>query len=223
MTGGACAPARLPFAPKPLKMELFSSWLLRVAAANHVSARELLNGFSCLHQGIALPISLDSCLDLAFLRAVSRFCRVPIRSLQGLDLQARLQPTQHALLLRFGAVPRSCPRHCDLRVGYAFCPLCIAHQNIVHVRWDWSLACLIRCAVHGTPLQLGCHVCRERDPLSFGPTVALPIRACRSCGADLARGTGAPCGPRSSEIAAVERAYRDALLGVAPSTTVVDR
>src|SRR6516165_4833547 len=39
------APAKLPFAPCPYSAELLSSWLLRVAAANLVSLRELLDGF----------------------------------------------------------------------------------------------------------------------------------------------------------------------------------
>jgi hypothetical protein len=39
------APAQLPLAPRPVSTELLSSWLLRVAAANLTTLRELLAGF----------------------------------------------------------------------------------------------------------------------------------------------------------------------------------
>ena len=39
------APPELPFAPRPYSAELLSSWLMRIAAANLVSLRELLDGF----------------------------------------------------------------------------------------------------------------------------------------------------------------------------------
>jgi hypothetical protein len=48
------APAQLPLVPKPLKTELFSSWLLRVAAENHVSLYELIDGFTSIYPGIPL-------------------------------------------------------------------------------------------------------------------------------------------------------------------------
>jgi hypothetical protein len=83
MTEG-CAPVRMPFTTKPLRTELFSSWWLRVAAANFVSARELLYGFPSRPPDVPLPSSLDSCLDPVFLRAIAHFCRVPIGALQSL-------------------------------------------------------------------------------------------------------------------------------------------
>ena len=42
--GDTEAPLQLPFAPKPFRGELFSSWLLRLAAANFVPLDELLSG-----------------------------------------------------------------------------------------------------------------------------------------------------------------------------------
>jgi TniQ len=217
MTEG-CAPVRLPFTTKPLRTELFSSWWLRVAAANFVSARELLCGFHSRHPDVPLPSSLDSCLDPVFLKAIAHFCRVPIAALQSLDLVQRLPHSQHALLLRFGSASPSCHRHCDLRVGYAFCPICIAEHPIVHVPWDWCLACLVCCSVHGTSLQLGCHSCGEPDPISF---VVPPTHACWSCGADLTSGPRTLDGLRKTRVAVVERAYREALLGVAPDPTLL--
>jgi hypothetical protein len=66
---GSHAPTQLPFVPRPLKTELFSSWLLRVAAENHVSVCELISGFASVYPGIPLPCSLDRAIDRDFLRA----------------------------------------------------------------------------------------------------------------------------------------------------------
>jgi len=149
------APAQLPFVPRPLKIELFSSWLLRVAAGNHVSVYELISGFTSVYPGIALPCSLDRAIDRNFLRAFSQFSRVHFRTLNALDLDARLQRSDRAVLLRFPLSSKPSPRRCDLRAAYAFCPLCIAQDSIIHVRWDWCFAGLIRCSVHDALLQLG--------------------------------------------------------------------
>jgi hypothetical protein len=82
----AIAPAQLPLAPRPLPSELFSSWLLRVAGANCVSLDELLHGFHSSYPTAPCPESLDLGLQLSFLQAIARFCRVPIATIQALDL-----------------------------------------------------------------------------------------------------------------------------------------
>jgi TniQ len=187
---GTHAPAQLPFVPRPLKTELFSSWLLRVAAENHVSVCELIRGFTSVYPGIPLPCSLDRAIDRDFLRAFSQFSRVHFHTLNALDLDARLQRSDRAVLLRFPSSSKLSPRRCDLRAGYAFCPLCIAHDSIIHVPWDWCFAGLIRCSVHDALLQFGCQACEEPDPLIFGPTLTIPSHACRSCGIDLTLRTG---------------------------------
>ena len=40
--------------------------------------------------------------------------------------------------------------------------------------------------VHRIPLQLGCPVCGESDPLTFDSPELKPIRTCWACGASLA-------------------------------------
>src|SRR5690348_16676008 len=98
---GIHAPAQLPLVPRPLKTELFSSWLLRVAAENHVSVSELISGFTSIYPGIPLPCSLDRALNQDFLRAFSHYGRVHFHTLKALDLEARLQSSHRAVLLRF--------------------------------------------------------------------------------------------------------------------------
>ena len=185
------APAQLPFAPRPIAAELFSSWLLRVAAANFISLQELLEAFESRFSGIAPVKSFDLALPLFFLQAISQFCRVPVAKLRALDVGQRLPQLQTALLLRFpGTEPFSSNPPCSdrlqkQRLGYAFCPSCLADQREIHVPWEWSLACILRCGMHGTSLQTGCPTCGEWDPITFSAPGIEPNRACRSCGDDL--------------------------------------
>jgi hypothetical protein len=218
---GTHAPAQLPFVPRPLETELFSSWLLRVAAENHVSVCELISGFTSVYPGIPLPCLLDRAIDRDFLRAFSQFSRVHFHTLNALDLDARLQRSDRAVLLRFPSSSKLSPRRCDLRAGYAICRPCIAHDSIIHVRWDWCFAGLIRCSVHDALLQLGCQACEEPDPLIFGPTLTIPSHACRSCGIDLTLRTGRSKEALAGDIAAIDQAYRAALMSVEPNSALL--
>lgn len=155
------APAQLPLSPRPIPHELFSSWLLRVAAANCTPLDELLDGFEARYSGLPSLPSLDFGLTPLFLQSISIFCRVPVERVRALDLSQRLPQLEGSLLLRFTGRSVSCPRATWRRLAYAFCPLCIAEQSIIHVRREWCFACITQCSVHGTPLQLGCASCGE--------------------------------------------------------------
>ena len=104
----ASAPSQLPFAPRPFKNELFSSWMLRIADANCVSLQELMLGFQCRHPDVPCPNSLDWGFFPTFLKAIARFCRTPISALHSLDLRTRLPEAENALLLRLSAVSDPC-------------------------------------------------------------------------------------------------------------------
>ena len=97
----AHAPLQLPFGPKPFRKELFSSWLLRLAAANCVSLQELLLGFEASYPSAAYSISLDLNLGLEFLTCMARFSRVPATILGRLSLEKRVAHSSSSLLLGF--------------------------------------------------------------------------------------------------------------------------
>ena len=221
----ACAPAQLPIAPRPVPSELFSSWILRVASGNCISLRELFEAVESIYPEAHVIESLDLSLPPSFLRALSRFCRVPVRTLQALDLRQRLPHLEKALLLRFSGGDPFSSRRKECRVGYAFCPLCLASQDVVHVRWEWCFASVIRCSVHRIPLHLGCPVCGESDPLSFDSPELKTIRTCWACGASLADPAVNCSYVRGHEpvIRAVEDAYRAALMGIAPHPSLVGK
>jgi hypothetical protein len=98
-------------------------------------------------------MALDRSLNSAFLQPFSQFCRVHLCTLKALDLESRLKRPHRPVLLRFPARSKPSPRHCEIRAGYGFCPSCIAQDSIIHVRWDWCFAGLIRCPVHDIALD----------------------------------------------------------------------
>ncbi len=214
------APAQLPLSPRPVPHELCSSWLLRVAAANCTPLDEFLDGFAASYSGLHGIASLDFGLTPLFLQSLSTFCRVPVERIRALDLSQRVAHLERALLLRFTGRPVSCPRATWRRLAYAFCPLCIAEQSIIHVRWDWCFACITQCRVHGIPLQLGCASCGESDPFSFGLSQA-HSQACWSCGGRLSLPANSVTACLDKQIIKViDDAYRAALLGVAPDVSL---
>ena len=224
MISAAIAPARLPFAPRPIPTELLSSWLLRVAAANCVELSELLQGLAYRYGRVLSNSPMDYSFPDGAVRALSKFCRIAPEKIRALDLRQRAPHLEPALLLRVQnpLAVLMCPRSNLSRVRYAFCPLCIASQRVIHVHWEWSLACLIRCGVHRTPLLDGCPACGELDPLTFSALRA--CRLCRSCGSDLAGSAEAPTEPpNKGNIQAVEDAYRAALLSIAPDPTLLGK
>src|ERR1019366_4330004 len=226
MISVAIAPIQLPFAPRPISTELLSSWLLRVAAANLVSLRELLQGFEFRYGRVLTNATVDYFVGDAAVAALSQFCRVAPEKIRALDLRRRSPHLSPALLLgfRFQNALLVCPRSSLRRVRYAFCPLCIASQRVLHVRWDWSVACLVHCAVHRTPLLDGCPECGEPDPLTFSGFDLSPIRLCRSCGLDLTQGVDhLGDGRDKNNIQAIEDAYRAALLGVTPTPALLGK
>ena len=219
------APAKLPVAPRPCSTELLSSWLLRVAAANLVSLRELLDGFESRYGRVLTNIPIDYGITDEAVAALAQFCRVVPAQIRALDLRERAPHLNPALLLRFHDTSLVwCPRCSLSRVRYAFGPPCLASQKVIHVRWDWSVACLTRCAIHRTALVDGCPGCREPDPLTFSGFLSSASYACRTCGADLtASPRDAENVRRRSDIQAIEEDYRAMLLGIAPNPALLGK
>jgi hypothetical protein len=219
------APAELPFAPRPYSDELLSSWLLQVAAANLVSLHELLDGFEDHYGPVLINVRIDYAISNAAITALAKFCRVAPEKIHALDIRLRAAHLSPALLLRYPQSPALfwCLRCSLRRVRYAF-SLCLAKQPRIHVRWDWSVACLIRCAFHRTPLLNGCPACGEPDPLPSPGFDSPSIPVCRSCGRDLTASQNNALDVQSKgNVQAVEDAYRAMLLGIAPEPALLGK
>lgn len=213
------APAQLPFAPRPIASELLSSWLLRVAAANLISLRELLDSVESRYGPVLSNVPVDYGVPDAAVMALSKFCRVRPKTVRMLDLRHRVSGLTTAMLLAFKHSGVGCPRCSSNRIGYAFCPSCVANQPVIHVPWEWSLSCLSRCTIHQRFLLDGCPLCGHSDPLTFTEPHSPDSRLCRSCGGDIAGGKSdgsVEINVQDEEMQAVENDYRAALDGAAP-------
>jgi hypothetical protein len=136
--------------------ELLSSWLLRVAAANRISLRELRDGLESRHGPVLTNVPMDYGVPEAAVMALAKFCRVTPKTIRMLDLGQRVSGLTTAMRLGFQHSGMRCPRCRSHRLGYAFCPSCVAHQPVIHVPWEGSLSCLSRCTVHQRLLLDGC-------------------------------------------------------------------
>jgi hypothetical protein len=160
---------------------------------------------------------MDYGVPEAAVRALSQFCRVAPKKIRMLDLRQRILDLTPGTLLALQHGGVLCPRYSSHRVGYGFCPSCIAVQQVIHVPWEWSVFCLSRCKFHQRPLLDRCPTCRESDPLLFTGSDSARNIICRSCGGDLRDSTDAtPDMNGEGGIQAVEDAYRSALVGTAP-------
>jgi TniQ protein len=217
------APGQLPFAPRPIRGEVLSSWLMRVAAANLVQLVDLLEALETHHGQVLASDLLDYSIPEKAVTALSKFCRISRQAVRDMDIRRRAPQLDAVQLMRYEDGPRarsSCLRH--RRVRYTFCPLCLVKQRVIHTRWDWSVACITLCDVHQTPLLDECPACGETDPLSFSGVDLPPDVICRSCYKDLA------CGWPRNELAgetrqAVDGTYRASLLGVDPGPEILGK
>jgi hypothetical protein len=204
-------------------MELLSSWLLRVAAANLLVLSELLQGFESRYDRL-LPSPIDHSLSEEAITALSKFLRVPAKRIRSLDLRQRAPHLQPGFLLRYEHDWRLDPHCTGRRVRYSYCRLCIREQSVLFARWDWSVAFLIRCAIHRVVLEEACQMCGDPDPLIFTTLESAPNTCCRSCGNDLTGGileTSHLATRRDIEV--VENSYREALTGVIPCPALLGK
>ena len=70
--------------------ELLSSWLLRVAAANLISLRELRDGLESRYGPVLTNVPIDYGVPEAAVMALSKFCRVTPKTIRMLDLRQRV-------------------------------------------------------------------------------------------------------------------------------------
>ena len=220
----AFAPEQLPLAPKPLPDELFSSWLLRLAATNAISLSELLEGLQAAFPGSLTGVRLlDHSLPDHTLQALSQFARAPVAVLRNLDLARKLPRLNVDSLLRVTSSPRWRTLTLGNSFRYGFCQECLAEQQIAHIRWDWCVAPIVSCVKHRTELLDRCPACGWVEPITFSLAFDSSLRIlCRTCGWDLARSSERTISDDDA-LHFLESAYRAALLGNTPRLNLLGR
>src|SRR6516164_7273326 len=182
------APRQLPMAPRPLRGELVSSWLSRVAAANCISLEELLDALCLVNQWSRCPSEcLDMNLDPVMRLALSDFCRVPSEFVSQLTLERQFPGVPKEMFLSFPNFfgVSGCPM--TSRVGYAFCPDCLHEAartgDPCYIPAVWSLALLTHCRVHLRPLHSPCPFASSKSRCSFralrNPASSVEVRLFR--------------------------------------------
>lgn len=184
-------PDVLPIAPRPLQGELRSSWLLRVASANALTLRELMDAVAARHPGAGTDDAfLDDGLPARVAGALAQFTRLPESVVHGLDLTDQLPGcpgdwVRPAPALEVGGHDQVS----DQRAAYTFCPSCLDSVAPVaappHLPVEWACAVVTHCPIHRTRLLEWCPGCHAHDPFVIGIGEQFGRAECWQCEASL--------------------------------------
>lgn len=165
----------LPVHPQPELLESFTSYLLRLAEANHIQTWQtaLWLGFT---GGKRIHPWRIKDLPQGFSGRLPQLAVCPEAQLRRL--------TFHPLGEKFGRPTAPQPLSVFLKgaVGddLRYCPTCLAERKYYSLVWRFR--CVDGCALHGRRLLERCGHCRQRIPV-FGPL--LKIGVCPWCQGDL--------------------------------------
>jgi hypothetical protein len=212
----------LPFAPRPVTGELISSWLLRVAAQNCTTLRELLTAVPLAYPKADVEVAcLDYGLPSEFRAGLAQFCRVSAYAIRNLELQHQFPSVPRWMFLSFPGNMELASRVSGRRARYNFCLSCLnesfRENNPAVIRAVWSLASVTHCHRHYRPLISRCPRCSAEDPLRFPTRLRDPRVQCRKCGAHLPTSPQPfDHAPHMNFVLAIERAYLAAIAGMRP-------
>jgi TniQ protein len=187
-------PDVLPLAPRPLQGELRSSWLIRVASANALTLRELIDAAGGRHPVAGIDTAfLDDALPESVAAALAQFARLPVSIVRGLDLTDELPGCTDSWMLRAPALQvGGHDRVADQRAGYGFCPSCLISaapaQVPPYIPVEWACAVVTHCPTHQTRLLERCPACYADDPFLIGVGEHPGRAECWQCEAPLGLG-----------------------------------
>lgn len=188
---GDVAPGCWPVSVDPLRDELLSSWLHRLALVNGVAPRSFANVLG-LGDGM-----WSSRLDLVLPRHVARLLSdhtgLAIKKLSAM----RMSGGAMAPLL----LPLRDNAHRNRSTWMQYCPQCLAADEVSYFRRQWRLASRVSCFVHGCGLRDRCPACYA-GIAAFDQSELLPQHICVRCGFDLR------AAPKASVKAAARRLER---------------
>lgn len=183
----------LPLHPRCKRDELFSSWIVRLARANHVKVHALCARFG----GNLAPIWNRDVDRMAPAWLIDRLATATARprsevyesTLAVLAAKIDAAPTANGnstWILPLGIWHRQ-----RRRFGVQFCPTCFRMDKEPYIRRAWRLAFYTECERHHTLLVDRCNACGKphayfRGELGHRQAVTAPSMAiCNYCGFDL--------------------------------------
>jgi hypothetical protein len=105
-----------------------------------VQLADLLEALETHHGQLLASDLIDHCVPENAVTALSKFCRISPQAVRDMDLRRRAPYLDAVQLMRYEGGPMSrCPRLRLRRVRYAFCPLCLVKQQVIHTRWIGAL------------------------------------------------------------------------------------
>ena len=150
-----------PARPRPLDGESLSSWFIRLAAGNGLTAKELYR--AALPGSYLYGRDLDrlACHDL--LAELSRRTGVPLEDVRKLGFGRWCGSVfqEDNGCPRLPWLPSATRKKGRTAYGQQFCPHCLAEDGVQHLRAEWRLSFVTLCSRHGTVLQDNCGRCGE--------------------------------------------------------------
>jgi len=171
----ALIPQRWPIKVFPVRDELLSSWLHRLAHAHGVSPRHFGERLGVGSGAWSARLDLD--LPERFLNHLRDQTGVDRDEIKGMAVGA--EPWRPLLLpLRWSKGKRGGA------TWLQFCPLCLAEDETPYFRRRWRRASVLTCRRHGRALLDRCGACGE-GLAPFEQLALLPQHHCVRCGFDL--------------------------------------
>jgi hypothetical protein len=133
--------------PSPLPDEWLGSWLVRLAAANHLSLSRLLslmNMTSTEHPPSHPVNEYLAKVGAVTLTAIDEMTMTPDQVLTTIG-SSRTTGSQPFLGVKF----------------LQFCPVCLATDSVPYIRRKWLLSTAVACDLHGGPLLDRCFHCQR--------------------------------------------------------------
>ncbi|WP_083916905.1 TniQ family protein [Thioalkalivibrio sp. ALJ24] len=175
-----------PAHPKPLPDELVSSWIVRLARANHLPLHTFCHlewpGKAIWNRDIDKSADVDLLAGLAT-RTATPFHRVSETTLK--DHIGRIHERFNALGNTPWVMPVGVYHRVRMNRGLGYCPSCLREDDIPYFRRQWRLAFHVTCPEHGAHLRDECPVCRSPVLFHRVRSVDAPLSVCGGCGFDL--------------------------------------
>ena len=193
----------LPWRPHPREDEVFSSWMVRLAAAYHLKPRSLA-GLLTGKNNIEFNSDYDASPHLEVLHALAAATGLDPGALRAGHTLAGWTGLLYPKMAAGKGTPWVLPlgTYYSLHAAMQFCPLCL-DEPIPYFRRTWRLSLACVCPVHKCELRHLCPDCASpthplKNALRWGAGV---VCRCWQCGSDLRQAVAVAADERDTTLA----------------------